>query len=534
MPASYKFVHVQEGKSGTNEGATRKAVRSHVMKNYRRRQRQEYAQQRAPPVIELRSDFSDVLSLNVGHIQEVDGSLCGAHSRCETCCCCTGKALETATHHIHERDESNQKFLSSRPTAPSSVASTAYDDVESVPLSDDKRHMIMRYSSKGITAISQTLRSPALYRTLLLQAFVEGFFPSHDQTSPVLVGGLNRWVVAKCPAIELINDANGLMQLGTTCQDQGLITEGQRRQVLAVQSLRSDLCKPGFSYRNASCTVINIMVSGLYSATSAGAAGCVSHIAGLTALLHAHSRDPTAEALAPQLLKDYHRMTLMHALINRKAITASDAILERCLGGAPGSVESLMQLSSRLPRLLEASSPRYRKASHRNEVASLQVLASLLAKEFDVWLQDYEKPGFRYRRSPLEFLSFVDANILGLYWCSRLLLAECSAQLQSIADSGRGSQRSEVIHCYEDEADMYAAYLFDAAVAIQKYEGSALSKAMAVRTPLYFAGKWWLRSGDRRRLQKVLDMESRMRSDLPAIDWDTVLYWSFVAIMWLV
>lgn len=392
-----------------------------------------------------------------------------------------------------------------------------------------KAHAI---STRRETVIPPTLLSPAASRGPLLQAFIHGFFPSQDWTCPILADGLNQWAVAKCPSMQLVSDAVGLMQLGVASRDQRSLTEGQRRQVPAVQSLRSELCRPGVSFQNVSCTAVNMMISGLFSATSSGASGCDSHIYGLTAILQAHSRQPDVEPLAPLLLKHYHRLILMHALINRKSISISDRILGADEEGKPGSVEALIRLCSRLPSLMEATSPQFGEVIER-DMHHLQVMASTLAGDLDGWLQSYEQSGFRYRRSPLEFLSFVDADILGLYWSSRLLLAESRYQLQKVQLSGR-TDEPDAVQSYKDEADMYAIYLFDAATAMDKYEGSTLSKAFAMRAPLYFASQWWTLSADRARLQSTLEFKSRLQSELSQIDWDTLLYWSFLPIMWLV
>jgi len=123
--------------------------------------------------------------------------------------------------------------------------------------------------------------------------------------------------------------------------------------------------------------------------------------------------------------------------------------------------------------------------------------------------------------------------MLGLYWCARLLLAENQYRLQLI-QSLDSSDGADYIPCYKEEADMYATYLIDTAVAVDQYEGTPLSRDFAMRAPLHFARQWWTLSADQMRLQSTLDLETRLRADLPEIDWETLLYYSFLAIMWLV
>ena len=202
----------------------------------------------------------------------------------------------------------------------------------------------------------------------------------------------------------------------------------------------------------------------------------------------------------------------------------------------PGSVEDLIRLSLRLPGLMEATSNRFDKVFDEgpgSETQALQALASTLAGELDDWLQAYEEPIVRNRPAPCEFLGSVDANMLGLYWSVRLLLAESRDRLQMM----QSVYPSDDVHnqqCYKDEADMYATLLLGTAITIDNWEGPALSKAFVMRAPLHFARNWWTFSADKERLDVTLRLERRLRAGLPQIDWDTLLYWSFLPMLWLV
>jgi hypothetical protein len=185
---------------------------------------------------------------------------------------------------------------------------------------------------------------------------------------------------------------------------------------------------------------------------------------------------------------------------------------------------------------MEATSQQFDKIFYEgpgNAPQALQTQASTIAREFDEWLQAYEEPGPRYRQSPLEFFSFLDANMLGLYWSARLLLAQSRDRLQMM-QSLNYSYDVDNPQRYKNEADMYATHLLNSAMVINKYEGSTLSKAFAIRASLHFAREWWTFSADKTRLQTTLRLERRLRSNLPGIDWDTVLYWSFLPLVWFV
>jgi hypothetical protein len=537
MSGELHFINVAAGKPETKEQIAQKAlIRSHVMKHYRQKEREKKIRRHELSDRASCDDASRVSDCQTGHSQASGGTeKCADGSRHECC----------RLHHLHSKDDvhipATDELIEQHSAICCVTSESSRSPADSAPGSIifpwDQRAANIYALSQGKTALPAILHSQAAVRGPLLQAFVQGFFPSQEWSRPALVEGLNHWAAGKSQSTQLIIiDAIGLMQLGVASHDQRLFTEGRRRQVLAVQGLRADLCKPDVSLWKASCTAITIICSGLFRATSSGSAGCAGHIAGVTAILQAHSQHPNAEPLTLQLRKHYHRLILMHHLINGTAISVDDRILGADQKAMSGSVAALVRLASGLPSLLEATSYMFDKGfeqASESETQALQALASTLAEEFDEWLQAFEKPGFKYRRSPLEFPTFVDANMLGLYWCARLLLAESQYRLQLI-QSLDSSNDADYLPCYKEEADMYATYLLETAMAVDQYEGTLLSRAFAMRAPLHFARQWWTFSADQTQSELTLDLETRLRADLPETDWETLLYYSFIGIMWLV
>lgn len=533
MPNSLHFVNVIPGKLGADGKTARKALRSHVMKNYRYRQRLELVQRHTDIVLIPSGAPAQVIRTSVEREQPAN------------------RIARNTDHEIcHIGSESPRDGLGSHENTSADERSPIYDPVtsDSSTISTDKvlgAEAQLRVQSHQVTVVTnyeltlllpQLLQYPSVFRKALLNAFIKDFFPSRDWSCSVLETGFDQWLNTSSPAMEHSNDSIGLLSLGDTTKDKRLTTEGQRRQVLALQSLRSELCKPGVSLQVAFLSALTLCISGLFSATSSGLTGCISHIGGLTALLQAHIEEPNAPALTPVVKKHYHLPLLMDALMNRKALSVSRRIIDIHGDTAPGSVEALMQLATHLTGLLGAISLRSEKSTkrfHKTNAAPLRVTGFSLARDFDKWLQTYEEAAFRYRRAPLKFGSFLDANILGLYWSCRLLLAKSQYQLHETFP-GICEHDTDASQRYRDEADIYATYLFETALAVQIYEGSNLSKAFAARAPLHFAVQWWKKSGDEMRLRSVLEFESRLRLNMPSIDWDTLLYWSFFPILWLV
>jgi len=533
MSGSMHFIDAVPGKSDVEKQTAQRAlIRSQAMRHYRRQQRKTDIQQHAATIVASCNDSLCVPDTLTSHDQ-VAGSLgdcaeCLSHGR---------------LHHIQTQDEEHRNRMSPpkakhcmvscvTPDSSRCVAETPDSIVSSHDHQDEGMHSLRREKA----TIPLEIFSPATWRQAFVVSFAQNFFPSQEWTSPVLFARLAQWGGGKNLSMQHINDALAMMQSGVALQNRCMLIEGQQRHVLAVRSLRAEICRPGVSIEKISCAAINIMGCELYTATTSGLNGCVIHIAGVTAILQAHSRQSNAEPLTPRLRRNFHRLILMHHLITAKTISISDRVLGVDTEVTPGSVEALMQLCSRLPGVMEATSYQFDRVFDEgpsSEVQTLHILTSSLAEEFDKWLQAYESPGFRYRRAPLQFHSFVDANMLGLYWSARLLLAKCGDQLLMMQSLNPPCDVDD-IQCHKKEADMYATYLLEAAMAIDRYEGTTLSKAFAIRAPLHFARGWWNFSADKTRLEETLNLEGRLQSDLPGIDWDTLLYWSFLPLMWLV
>jgi hypothetical protein len=535
MSGTLYFVNNLAGNSNTKEQTAQKAlIRSHVMKRFRREQREQNMQQQALSVAASRDNSPRPSSVRTDHGQTPgyleDCADCSPDRRCDL----HRIQLQYEDNYHNTSPSTEEYFTASCVTRESSGFPASTRD--SIVSSHDRRGVNPHALGQGTTVVPPTMHSPSAWREPLLASYVQGLFPSRDLRTPVLVERLHHWGGGKNLSMLLINDALCMMQSGITFQDHRIFIEGHKRQVLAVQSLRDEISRPGVSIQEVSTSAINIMCSGIYSATSSGLAGCASHIAGVTAILEAHGRHSNSEPLTPQLRRNFQRLILMHHLINSKAISISDRILGADQKGMPGSVEELIRLSLRLPGLMEATSNRFDKVFDEgpgSETQALQALASTLAGELDDWLQAYEEPIVRNRPAPCEFLGSVDANMLGLYWSVRLLLAESRDRLQMM-QSVYPADDVHNLQCYKEEADMYATYLLDTAVTIDRCEGPALSKAFVMRAPLHFARNWWTFSADKERLDVTLRLERRLRAGLPQIDWDTLLYWSFLPMLWLV
>jgi hypothetical protein len=399
----------------------------------------------------------------------------------------------------------------------------------------------LRTSIESIATLTipVSISSSPVSRMPLLQAVVEGFFPQSVWNCRALTEGFKYWATPRSSTMQQINDSVGLLQLGISCKNEGLVLEGQRRQLLAVRLLGNELRKDGICNKTASHATVTLMVSEMFAAVSSGPTGHVAHLAGLTSILEAQVSRLGAHTLDASVLKHYSRLMLMQSLIDRKAIDAGQAALTNQMSFAPGTIEALLILGLRLPHVLESTDLlRSGKPQDRARFDSKEVLetAVCLDERCNNWFLDYELRQTENRRGPSDFHSFLDGNALCLYWCLKLLLLECLEYLKGLADTRaiQAVQRRQTPPLsWSMQADIYANMLLDACQVIQNFNGSALSIALCIRAPLHFARSRWSRLADGARAQEALALETRFKLETSSFDWDVLLHWSFFPLPWL-
>ena len=528
MTISLQFVNVgtaSGGQQGALSTTDRKAVRSHAMKDFRRRQR------------EARKTSS--ASVTDGNSGQAPGS-CPSGTPCPTP---DDKPLQwiDLSHRFREgHDKTPPTSSQNQTTLPCVKCGACHDSASRPARSDDccndytlqKRSLTRRVPPKSIP---EAINSPAMFRGHFFQSYIEVYYPSCIWSNPRMIGTLRTWSVARSQAMLHINDSVGLSHFGYLGRDQRLSLEARKLHVVAANSLRREIDDPTKAIEIRASAVINMMMTEMYSATASGLAGCATHLAGTTALLHAHLSQPNARPIHAGILSQYTRFILVQDLVHRKATPLDKRLVDYEDEFSPGSIEALINLGLSLPRLLEASD---RKGNRRPSLQERNPLSTSFTLEcislglrLETWLQDYEKGGFRYRKSPLVFRSPVDANVLGLYWSLQLLLAECLYLLNSAGSST--STRQSAAQMAKREANMYAALLLETAQVVQGLDGSAVGKATSVRAPLLFAKQWWMRVGMVKEVHTAEVIEHKLRTQLLGIEWITLLYFSFMAASFL-
>lgn len=521
MTISLQFVNVgtaSDGQQAALSTVDQRAVRSQAMKDFRRRQREAKKSSSVFPTTKQSTRVPDD-------------------------CATTDKSL-TWIDLSHRYRKGPDKPASSSPPnqsqSPCVKCGACHDPASRPDLASDccndhtpkERSLTRRLPPKSIP---EAINSPAMFRGHFFQSYIEVYYPSCIWSNPRMIGTLSTWSVARSTAMLHINDSVGLSHFGYLGQDQRLALEARKLHVVAANSLRREIDDPAKAIEIRASAVINMMMTEMYSATASGLTGCATHLAGTTALLHAHLSQPNARSIHAGILSQYTRFILVQDLVHRKATPLDKRLVDYEDEFTPGSIEALINLGLSLPRLVEASDRHSNKRpnpqQHHPPSASLTLECISLSLQLETWLQDYERGGFRYRKSPLVFRSPVDANVLGLYWSLRLLLAECLYLLNSAGSST--STRQSAAQMAKREANMYAALLLETAQVIQGQDESAMGKATSVRAPLLFARQWWMRVGMIKEVRAVEVMEHQLRTQLPGIEWITLLYFSFMAASFL-
>jgi hypothetical protein len=455
----HQFVHVgttSDGQPAALSVADQRAIRSQAMKDFRRRQRE------ATKASFRTSTASSTPTPMQQPTPAPDSCVPGneAHPQVDESCQLTDFGRADSEH----APPSFSQTRSNSSPAACCIGYGAHSDTVSQPIrSGDhcndcvhKRHALSRRTTLAV--LPKTIRSPASIRGPMLQSHIEAFLPPCVWSSHKMMGVLRTWSIARSPATLHINDAIGLTHFGFVGKDHQLVMEGRKLHVKAVSSVRREINDPSLPIEIRASAVISMMMAETYSALSSGLAGCATHLSGVTALLHAHLSQPDAHPVDRAVLSQYNRVILLQGLIHRKAVPLDVRLTKYEDEFVPGSIEELIYLGLRLPPLIEITDRCHDKHLHRRYVNALSTSpvpeALSLGLKLDTWLRGYETGGFRYLKSPLGFRSSVDANVLGLYWSLRLLLAEFLYVWNlTSAPTATGVRAARLA---EDEASMYA------------------------------------------------------------------------------
>lgn len=321
---------------------------------------------------------------------------------------------------------------------------------------------------------------------------------------------------------------------------------GRKYHLATIQTLRSDMAKRSLRTLGIFAASLDLMISSLYVVVSPDVDTWLHHLAGQTALLNARIVEFQAPGFATFLFLHYRQLNLIRALVFRESMPGDIWKAGLHEPPSPGSFEIMYRLATTLPALLERADQTRSSKNRVDDDESVRILVSLLQLErslvdwIETWinLQPSRKPlASALNISKLPAFSshpmpcFEDGLVIALLWCIFLLLHESVYDLTSCL---RSNIYITTRKASLDKANTYAKLLCESVPHLMDQAGAPLSRALAVRAPLYFAIRWYSRMGNAEQVEQCRAREESVKASAPHLDWDIALFWSFLSVRWLI
>jgi hypothetical protein len=398
---------------------------------------------------------------------------------------------------------------------------------------------------RHIEACILCFNSPVAERAVGMTMWVEAMLPPSAWSCPIPASALGAWALPRCKSHEYGNDAIALLNIGCSEGDDRLALAGRRLHMATIQALRKDLACLLPNIQGIFAASLDLLLASCYMAVSPGVTVWLSHLAGQTDVLKSRLAEMKALGFCTFVFAHYRQLNLIRSLVHRQRmpLTHSDWKIG---GAAPssGHSETLYRLAVRIPAFLELTD-RLLASTNDNTSETTRVIVALLQLErsllewFKAWiaLQPSREPlglnlnNLDTTNTVHDNLCFEDGLLAGLLWCLLLLIHE------SIYDLA-GSQQSEIYSVTQQmsfrKAKTYALLLHGSVHRLCRQAGAPLSQALAVSAPLHFARRWFSRIFDIERFEGCVRLQKSLRAKAPYLDWDIILFWSFVCVNWLV
>jgi hypothetical protein len=388
--------------------------------------------------------------------------------------------------------------------------------------------------------------SPVAERVVGMTMWVEAFMPPSAWNSSIPATALGAWAPPRCKSQEYGNDAVVLLNIGCGKGDDRLMLAGRRLHLDTIQTLRHNLACSSSDIQGIFAALLDLMLASCYTVVSPGVATWLNHLMGQTCLLQTRLTECKTTGFGTFVFLHYRQLNLIHSLVYRKRMPL--AISDWNVGSAtpsPGTSEAMYRLALQVPTLLELTDQLIVSTENCTEevaearIALLQLENSLL-EWFEAWiaLQPSRKPlasaltDMETAPKPCAALCFEDNLVAALVWCLLLLLHESVYDLtRLLPDEIRIISVTEVVTL--DKVNTYAVLLYQSVHRLCQQAGAPLSKALAVSAPLHFVKRWCSRVCDTKQFERCIALEIHLRESAPYLDLDVALFWSFLAINWL-
>ncbi|KAK5126088.1 hypothetical protein LTR85_011443 [Meristemomyces frigidus] len=555
-------VHANDEGLGSMGSDSQRVVRSQAMKWARSRQKAELKQGGATKKASAQASAKDGASAWREH---------RAHKkRTRKESCAPSLASNSASQVEDEGSDATTGDGTALETPSETMIETPIETPTVIPIEISDETQLVRSAASGHTSLARAgpssptryaqVRCPAVWRTGFVNAFLDGYFPIYARTSAHVAKQLSYWLAPQSLSAQAGCDAVALLQHAYATGDTRVLLEGRKRHLASIECLRIEIESPAKDIQGILGILgaaQELLVCEMYTVVSTSPDAWMRHVPGIMAVIEKHSEDEVASVVHPFLLRSLRTCGFMHAIVTRKPFAIGERFSRSPKGDTPsGSTDALLQLGWRVPGLLEkADSVKFSRRTNHSSIA--RVRAQLLALEEDLtdWLSEYylmqygsethrldlsppdtregsymSEDSFDVHSKALRFHSFLDAEYHALYWTCLLLLRQSRWDLTSRRTAADASQPDLVA-----EIDEIADLLCESVPYLSATAEGLVCRAMAVRAPLHFAGQWFERTriANEEKLSWCRDVEQRIRKEVPFLQWDAVLPWSFKAMLWL-
>lgn len=342
--------------------------------------------------------------------------------------------------------------------------------------------------------------------------------------------------------------------------------EGRKRHLVTLQTLRQELQNPNAIWEEVLATALDLIYSELFMpvASLTGPAGLTRHLMGLLAILRWRDHQAKSQTYGSWLSMLYSQLDLMHGLIHHRPMLLGKHSLSFIpCAITPGSAYALVQIIGNLPELLHTvdqitTHDHSEAVNHKeppNHPAALTSTKPLshtticttrhalftLESNLSSWLTKFNPSPTISQASattspkphpePLTFRDHNEALTLNMHSVAKLLITQLLLRLEALLPSTPTSDHNSE-NKFANEAERYAALLCRSIPSLSRTCGGHVSKGLALRTPLYFAGRWYEASGYDAGVEWCREVEGQLREELTWLSWEALLPWSFLPMMW--
>lgn len=488
------FVHanpdVRNGKVKVlpNE-ADKKLVRSQAMKSFRQEQRRKY----------------DVLDRTVISADEAWRSH-RKRSRPRQAKMVTAMPCRHDVHRTLHGIQASQKSPSTR----------SDEDYMGVAASEPN------VSPACITHMVQQMR---LYIDALTENFIDGYFaPARNSKS--LASIMTHWARPTSPTFETGNNSLALLHFGAAIGDQRITKQGQRLYLDTLNMVRRDIQKgPGGSrtFESMFASAQDLLNCEIYSAVSSGFDGWRAHMAGINAIVSIPGFQTMDSVFSAIMFLQFRHIATVYALVTRSTVLVPAYCFSKVAAPASsGSIEELTKLALAVAECIELAdrleASDFGSPTLRGQLQDLETSLDEWSEGFChihlgvcISIKNSKGPGNRH---------FVSLG-LAFQKCLLLLIYAARWELSAHDESLRQT------------ADRAARELVECVPRLAATTAGEVGKALAVRAPIYFVGRWYQQSGNEEALQRWTHFDTQFRDKFPHLNWGALLPLSYLALLWI-